>query len=142
MPHMSEPPPDALAGFQIDPDEGLALVRMKGTLSGEDMLEISRTVHAHPDWQDGFDAIWDCSRVRAHVVAPEDVPPIIEEEASTGAGRDLLIESRAVGESQISRLLAAWCRREGKPARVYPSLEAALDSLGRTELPASLQTEA
>ena len=139
---MSESFPDALAGFQIDPDEGLALVRMQGTLSGEDMLEISQRVHAHADWQNGFDAIWDCSRVRAHIVAPEDVPPIIEEEVETGKGRDLLIESRVVGESQISRLLAAWCRREGKPARVYPSLDAALESLGREQLPASLQTEA
>ena len=105
------------------------------------MLEIARRVHAHPLWQDGFDAIWDCSRVRSHIVGPEEVPPIIQEEAESGDGRDLLIESRAAGESQLSRLLAAWCRREGKPSRVYASMAEALEALGLAELPASLQVE-
>ena len=102
------------------------------------MLRAVRSVHADPAWQPTFDAVWDCSGVTAHVVLPEEIPPLVEEEA-TASGRDVLIESPVAGESALSQMLAAFCRRRGKDMTVYMTLEDGLRALGRDALPAALQ---
>lgn len=132
MPHSSAERPYS---FVVDASARLAYGRMWGLVTGQDMLALIAETHADPAWQNGFDAIWDCSAVTAHVVGPEEVAPIVEEEVASGDGRDTLVESPTVGESALSEMLAAFCRRRGKTMTVYTTLDDALAALGREELP-------
>ena len=136
VPRMSAPP-DPFA-YVVDPGEAIAYARMWGVVSGADMLQLARAVHADPLWECGFDAVWDCSAVRAHVVAPGDVDPIVREAAASGQGRDVLVQSRADGDGAIAQMLAAFCRRSGKAMTVHATLSDALAALGREALPAAL----
>lgn len=122
----------------IDADAHLAYARLWGTVTGGEMLEVIEAVHRDAAWRDGFDAIWDCSGVTAHVVGIEEMQPLVDEEAASGDGQDALIESPGLGESAISNLLATFCRRRGKAMTVHISVEAALAAMGRDALPASL----
>lgn len=122
-------------GYAIHPDEAIVYTRMWGVVTGADMLRLAQAVHADARWEQGFDAIWDCTDVRAHVVAPEDVDPIVREAAASGNGRDVLVQSRSEGDGAISQMIAAFCRRGGKAMTVHGSLADALAALGREALP-------
>ena len=124
--------------FAVDPASRLAYARMWGEVSGADMFAVVVAVHASPEWEQGFDAVWDCSAVTAHIVTPEEVPPLVREEASSGNGHDALIESPGIGESALSEMLAAFCRRQGKQMSVHTSLAGGLAALGREALPEPL----
>ena len=125
--------------YAIDPDEGLALAVMAGTLTGLDLRKIVSAVHADPQWQSHYDGIWDCSRVLAHVVLPEDVPPLVAEVVEGETGRDVLVESKGFADHAITQLLALRCRRAGKAVGTRATLDEALDVLGLDRLPASLR---
>ncbi len=124
--------------YAIDADAGLAYGRMWGCVSGGDMLALTTAVHGDAAWRDSFDTIWDCSRVTAHVVAADEVRPLVRDIVESGPGRDALVESPAVGESAISQMLAAFSRRSGKDMTVHASVEAALAALGRDALPSAM----
>lgn len=124
--------------FAVDPGSRLAYARMWGEVTGADMLAAVVAVHESPEWEEGFDAVWDCSAVTAHIVTPEEVPPIVREEALAGEGRDTLIESPGIGESALSEMLAAFCRRQGKQMTVHATLAGGLAALGREALPEPL----
>ena len=132
--------PDSAATFtyDIDPEAGVALARMHGALDGRAMLAILEAVHRDPRWQPGFDAIWDCTDVSGHAVRPSDVPPIVDEAVEGEKGRDVMVERGSVIDSAISMLIAAYCRRRGKPVTVVRTLDAALAELGRDALPEAL----
>lgn len=125
--------------YAIDPDAGLALAGMAGVLTGADMREIVATVHADPRWRDDFDAIWDCSRVLAHVVLPEDVLPLVIAVVHGETGRDVMIESKGYADQAITQLLALRCRRAGKAVGTRATLGEALDTLGYDGLPEALK---
>ena len=141
VPPMSAPPA-APFSYALDPASRLAYGRMWGAVSGADMLALVRSVHADPAWEAGFDAVWDCSAVTTHIVLPDEVPPIVEDEAASGVGRDVLIESPAAGESALSHMIAAFCRRSGKDMTVHTSLAAGLARLGHSGLPEVLGRQA
>lgn len=130
--------PNAPYAFAIDPASRLAYARMWGEVDGANMLALISAVHDDPAWQPGFDAVWDCSTVSAHIVLPDDVPPIVANEVASGDGRDVLIESPYVGESAFSNMLAAFCRRHGKDMTVYSTCTAGLSALGYDALPEAL----
>ena len=138
--------PSAAFEFAVDPDAGLAVARMTGTLTGPDMAEIVRSVHADADWEPSFDAVWDCSEVRAHVVEPDDVGPLVEAvlegdgEKGSG-GRDVLIETASLAESMFSEMLVRRLRRRGEDAHVVQSMGRALGLLGLEALPPTLDLE-
>ena len=129
---------DAPFAYAIDPDARLAVGRMWGEVHGADMLEMIQAVHQDAAWQRGFDAVWDCRAVTAHIVLPDEVEPLVADEAASGEGRDVLIESPALGESAFSEMLAAVVRRSGKMMTVATSLDAALMALGHETLPEAL----
>lgn len=124
--------------YAIAPDARLALGRMFGTVDGDDMLEMVSAVYHDKRWRPEFDVIWDCSRVAAHVVLPDDVTPIIDE-ASEAMGRGVLIESPSVGGELIAELLAMRSRIRGNHVVVCKTMEAALSALGHASLPAELR---
>ena len=127
--------------YAIDGEARLAVGRMWGDVTGADMLALLEAVHQDPAWHDGFDALWDCSRVRVHIVAPDEVEPLVAEEADSGRGRDVLVESPTAGESALSQMLAVLCRRRGKSMTVHPTVAAALAALGH-EAPSEAPSEA
>ena len=133
-PSSGEPP----YAIIIDPEEGLVLLTMYGVVSGPDLLNAAKEVHEDESWENGFDVIWDCSRVHSHIVAPEDVPPLIEEETDHCEGHDYVIQSPAENEHVLADLLARLCRRGGKSMSVHADMDGVLRSLGRESLPASL----
>ena len=124
--------------YAVDPAARLAYGRMWGTVTGDDMLALITAVHDDPRWQKGFDAIWDCSRVRTHIVDIDEVGPLVDEEATSGAGHDVLVESPLLAEIALAQLLAAFARRRGKHMTVEGTVDAALAALGHDTLPASL----
>ena len=132
---------DASFTYRIDPDAGLALAQMEGRLTGKDMLRIVQAVHADPAWRPSFDAVWDCTRVSAHVVMPSDVGGILDETVEGAAGRDVLVESRSLGQSFFSKMLAFAARARGAEAHACHSVDEALGLLGRESLPDSLRSE-
>ncbi len=128
------PPSEVPFDYVIEPDERLGYGRMWGTVTGDDMLALITAVHADPRWEHDFDAIWDCSRVHAHIVDIDEVGPLVAE-AATSTGRDVLVESPRLTEIALAHLLAAFSRRRGKQMTVTTSVEAALVALGREALP-------
>lgn len=131
------PMPEPFA-YAIDPDARLAYGRMWGEVHGADMLRMLAAVHRDAAWQDGFDAIWDCRAVTAHIVSPAEVEPLVAEEAESGGGRDVLVESPMLGESAFSAMLAAVVQRRGKAMTVAATLDGALEALGHGALPEAL----
>lgn len=119
----------------VDAATGLAYARLWGEVTGADMLEAVQAVHGDPAWEDGFDAIWDCSSVTVHVVSPDEVKPLIDEEAASEPGHDVLIESPVLGESALSEMLPAFCRCRGKTMTVHSTLQDALAELAHEALP-------
>ena len=137
--------PSAAFDYAVDPGAGLAVARMTGTLTGPDMAEIVTAVHADADWEPAFDAIWDCSVVRAHVVQPDEVPPLVEAVLEAGAakgsaGRDVLIENASLARSAFSEMLVRRLRRH-QDAHVVRRMEQALAVLGLDALPPALVLE-
>ncbi|HEX9953022.1 MAG TPA: hypothetical protein VGB53_14730 [Rubricoccaceae bacterium] len=124
----------------IDPAAGLAYVRMWGIVTGSEMLDAAQTLHQSPDWQPGFDAVWDCSAVRSHDVVPADVEPLVSEEVASGEGRDVLVCSPSTSDRAVTEMIAAFCRRRGKEMTVHASLDEALGALGYEALPEPLWT--
>ncbi|MGB3545121.1 hypothetical protein [Rubrivirga sp.] len=119
---------------------------MIGTLTGPDMEHIVSTVHGDADWRASFDAIWDCSSVRSHVVQPDDVSPLVEAMVEDTAlegegGRDVLVESESLSESMFSPMLVRLLRRSGEDAYVVQTMEEALAVLGVDALPPALVLE-
>ena len=125
--------------YDIDPEAGLALARAWGRVTGEQMVEMVETVHGDPRWRHDFDAVWDCSAVDAHAVAPTEVPQIVSAAVEGETGRDVMVETGGLIDSAISQLIAAYCRRKGKDVTVERSLDAALAALGYDALPAGLR---
>ncbi len=124
--------------YRVDPPSRLALTLLVGRIYGDDMLAVVRAVQGDPGWRPDFDAIWDCSRVSAHIILPEEVGPIIDQTVRGQTGRDVLVESRSLGESLFSRMLAVTSRARGKEAHSCHTLADALAVLGRAELPPAL----
>lgn len=122
--------------------ERLAVVEMFGIVSGPMILAAADRIHADPEWEDGFDVVWNCRAVHAHDVLPEDVRPIVDAEVESGDGRDVLICSQTSGDRAISEMLAAMCRRRGKSMTVYATLDEALAALGRDALPQAFDPHA
>ena len=131
-------PPAVPYSCSICPESRLAYGRMWGTVTGAEMLALVQAVHRDAAWEAGFDAVWDCSAVVAHIVLPAEVKPIVVEIAASGAGRDVLVESPSVGESALSHLLATSARRRGKGMTVHATLAGGLAALGHAALPEAL----
>lgn len=130
---------DVLDVPALDPVEHLALVRMRGVVTGRAILAAAERLHADPAWEDGFDVVWDCSAVHAHDILPADVQPIVDAEVASGSGREVLVCSPSLGDRAISEMLAAMCRRRGKEMTVHTTLADALGALGRDALPPTLR---
>lgn len=124
--------------YAIDPGSALALARMRGTLTGEDMTAIVTAVHADPLWEPHFDAIWDCLAVRSHAISPREFGPLMDATVQNRGGRDVLVESRGLAESLFSKLLVFTARAKGEDAHAVHSMDDALRVLGHDALPARL----
>lgn len=138
--------PSAAFSYAIDAGARLARAVMVGTLTGPDMKRIADTVHQDPAWESSFDVVWDCSRVRAHVIQPDEVSPLVEAMSEEGinpdhTGRNILIESPSLAESMFSRMLVERLRRGGGDAHVVQAMDAALALLDLEELPTDLDIE-
>ena len=131
--------PNAAFAYAIDPTARLAYARMAGTLTGEQMLEVARTVHEDPAWHPDTDVIWDCTAVAAHVVSPGEVAPIVREVVEDGTGRDVLVERLSLSESFFSMLIALRVRAAGGEAHTCRTVAEALEWLGRDQLSAPLR---
>ena len=123
------------ADVQVHPMERLAVVEMFGVVSGPMIVAAAARVQADPEWEAGFDVVWNCGAVLAHDILPADVEPIVAAEVASGDGRDVLVCSPAYGDRAISEMLAVMCRRRGKAMTVHGSVGEALAALGRDALP-------
>lgn len=124
--------------YDIFPEHALAYAVMRGQLSGQDMLHVVQTVHQDARWRHHFDAVWDCSRVEAHIVLPGDITPIIDETVEGETGRDVLVESPTVAGALIAELLAVRSRVRGKRVQAANTLEEACGVLGLDTVPDAL----
>ena len=130
--------PYATFAYAIDPSDGLALARLWGEITGQDMRAVVEAVHSDPAWEASFDAIWDCSEVVAHVVRPSEVPGVVSEAVSGQTGRDVLVEREGLAESLFSTMIALTVRVRGKEAHAVRSVDEALGVLGLDALPEAL----
>ena len=134
--------PVAAFAFAVSPPDRLALAVLAGEVTGDDMRRVVEAVHDDPEWEPGFDAIWDCSRVRAHVVSPEEVRPLVRAAVEGEPGRDVLVESPRLGESFFSEMLVRTVRAAGDEGYRVHTLDEALDLLGLDDLPDALRAVA
>ena len=105
------------------------------------MHRIAEIVHDDPEWKRSFDAIWDCTRVTSHVVAPGEVSPIIDEVTDGQTGTDVLVENAGLAESLLSMLLTLRARVTGSEAHVCETVAEALHVLGHNAMPPGLDLE-
>lgn len=127
--------------YAVDAAASLALARFEGGLTGVDIRRAVAVVHADPAWRPSFDAIWDWRRVRAHIVSPEEVPPLVAEVVEGQTGRDALVEPETLSENFFSEMLTRMLRAAGKEAALFRTVEDALGAFGHDMLPAGLDLD-
>ena len=77
-------------------------------------------------------------RVRAHIVAPEEVQPLLDQTAFSESSMDVLLETEELSRNFFSDMFTRQLRALGKNAWVRESLDEGLAQLGREALPERL----
>lgn len=59
--------------YRIDPAHRLAVVRLRGTLTGAELVEAVSALLLDPAWVPTFDSVWDARAVAELVLEPDDI---------------------------------------------------------------------
>jgi hypothetical protein len=123
--------------YQIDPARRLAVVQIKGDVTGADIADCVRRLRTDARWTDDTDVLWDEREIRRLDVTPEDLAEMVDEQTSGQTGQDIVLTGREEHE-MVMRLYTWRVRANGRPAHVCTTLQCALDLLNLDELPPEL----
>ena len=123
---------------RLDAEAAICHIRFLGRITGAAMLDAVRAVTDAYDGERPLDMIWDCSRVKAHIVAPDEFQTILGLTRDHLTGHHAILYSRAEQEDIISDLFAQSLTRNGLSASTHLTVAGALISLERESLPETL----
>ena len=124
--------------YRIDRAAEMALVRMKGRVTGDGVARCAEALQADPGWCHHCTAIWDDRDIDLLDVSPRQLQSMVEVQASGETGPDLVVTAHPNRELFMV-LYTRLVEIRGRPAAVYSTLEEALAHVGRSALPPSLR---
>lgn len=132
--------PPVPSGFRlcIDAARLLAIVRLTGDVTGDDLVEAAICLQGHPDWDARCDVIWDYRAIETFVILPDDVPAIFHARTRDSTGRDVILVKRDL-EYAIARLYAHRAQEVGKEVQLCWQMKEVLAFLGLPRLPDQLR---
>ncbi len=126
--------------FRIYTTQRLAIVDVKGDVTGEHIADCVHRLRTNTSWSDETNVLWDERGIRRLDVTPDDLREMVEQQTSGQTGLDIVLTGREEHEA-IMRLYTHRVRTHGRPAHVCHTLQCALDLLGIGELPSSTLAE-
>ncbi len=126
--------------YAIVPDENIARIWLEGHATAKLKMAVIHAFRSDPLWKPGLYVIWDCMRDTAVILAPTDIPALLnlitEED-----GMDLFYGNRHIAYG-VAKLFALLERRKGRRAHVCETMADVLTALGRDSLPTALRDPA
>jgi len=114
--------------IEIDPEERRGVGVLYAGVTGEEFAEAMRALYEHPDWQPGFDAVWDLTDVRELVIDQPGVETIIAATLACrprmGLGRAAFVVPHEMHHT-IAALLIHRTREPGRERRLFERRAAA-----------------
>src|SRR5690606_2421664 len=94
----SPPPPQAMPySVHVRPSDRVAVLRLFGTVEGEEIIPACMALLHHPDWERGLPTLWDLRDIETFLFVPEDLAAFetraAEIAALRGDGRTAFVTS-------------------------------------------------
>jgi hypothetical protein len=122
----------------ISPQQRRGIVRLTGTIQGTTFMEAMEALYRSPEWQPGFDALWDARGVTELLLDERDVKAIValmlDLTARMGPGRAAFVIAREL-DWMIARLLIYRTRVPSRERRTFETMEEALAWLDAPPVP-------
>lgn len=123
----------------IDPSHRLAYVQLIGRVNTRHLLEMTMYVLQHPDWEPGYNELWDGLRVTETQIDLEEIRAALEVdkdfEDQVGNGRVAAVVGRGLDHT-IGKLYQGMARKlSARQYEVFWTMDGALEWLGLNELP-------
>lgn len=114
---------------QVDSRARLGILTLSGTVDVHDLLEAMSTLYDRPEWQPGFDVLWDASGITELILGPTDIRTIVEVVRSRavqiGHGRTAIVVFRDL-DASIARLLTRLLQSDRRDRRLFQEHAVAL----------------
>lgn len=121
------------AAISVRPGKRLAMVRLTGLVSGQEIAAAAVELSARPDWDPAFRVIWDATGVDELDVPTESFEVLLEQERrfrAEGEDGELVFVVRDEVWASLVTLFSRKMRAEARPTTVVPTLDAAYAHLG------------
>ena len=114
---------------EIDPERRRALVEIDGTVTAAVVMEAMEELFGNPQWQPGYDGLWDCSGIQQLVMDPADLGALVALATSLapriGTGRGAFVLTRDL-DSMMAALVVYRSRPSDRDRRVFRTREEAV----------------
>jgi hypothetical protein len=120
---------------EVDRQQRLGVAQVTGTVDVDQLLQIIHTLLDDPDWEPGYDVLWDGRRITEFFVSEDEMAKV----AATGRGRmeqvgggktAFVVEPGKVED--LTRLYASLAADPRRERRIFADVPEALDWLGKT----------
>ena len=124
--------------IHVDPARRLGMAQVSGQATGADLFAANEALYSHPDWEAGFDELWDCRSIQEFVIDVGEMQALatmeIEGQEQIGSGRVVLVITREV-IAMMGNLYRALVQESGRPVEVTRTLDAGATWLGHDGVP-------
>lgn len=117
------------AGFQIDAERGLIVSQASGVVTEDDLREHQTKLRQDPDFDPGYDQLWDFRDVTEISVSSEAIRDLARARSFDPGARRALVAVSDVGFG-VARMFAALHDDAPEEVQVFRSVEEARDWLG------------
>jgi len=106
--------------YLIDRAARRAVATVTATVHGHELAAMMESVFRDPDWQAGFDVVWDGSGVTELLLEPDDIPKLVRVQAHYAAvrpGREIVFVTRSLDRA-MAQIYAVRMKALGHPVHV------------------------
>lgn len=126
----------------IDAEHRLAAIRFAGTVTGAEIVEGIAALFDSPEWESGFQVIWDGRAIATLILDPDDAEQVVAasvgRRSQTGEARTAVLSLGFTVYTSALVLTLKANRNTNREIKIFESMDEALAWLGRTELPPSI----
>jgi hypothetical protein len=116
----------------VDRGRRLGIARVSGGVDTEELLQIIRALLEDPDWEPGFNILWDGCRITDLVVDEREMQTVASDALSRsdrlGEGKTAIVVTRDRSR-ELAHMFTALARHPGRDRRVFTSAREALEWL-------------
>ena len=124
--------------YTIERHRHLARVTLSGIVRGSELARTVAAVYEDPQWEHGFDTLWDGAQIAVLLLDEGDLPGFVALQREyvhvAGPGRDVILVTREL-DAVMARIYAAMARDEVRRTHVCASEAEAWQILNRQEPP-------